>query len=1281
MTASPSPAADAGWNSTRGCWPCPAGDACVVRDSRITHPRFTHPKPAPDRTRIYTRILACAHSFFSSYFSHVLPLSPSRPPVCQLPHHLPSPAFSRWPASPSSASLGTCSFVPSQPDEGGPAALHLCSLKKLGASGSSLRREPLLRSTRSLHAHPPSRPVFRPHPATADWYQRTRSPAASTEYLYMTLAAPCGHMAQHSVPCPLSPASLPFCPLPTLDGALCLLRRSTTPRYYCALPWARNPRRRIGLDLALAGDAARLDTLAEPDQSRPSVETSRCRIASALSLLLFLFFTTASPPFRIPLSQLGLASQCPTTALDALSDLESIRQPTIHDAQGALTPPAACRLLTTRSRHRFQPPAYDAAGRDSRLLDASVYPSGARPGRRHKPASLSTQAAVSTQVNHIAPAGSTGPDDVAHKMEAPEEEPYTIKCICNFSDDDGNTIYCETCDTWQHIDCFYPENREEAIREDFAHSCADCKPRPLNRQKAIERTLRLRSSIVEPENIDKKAKRPPSKSHKKKPKPSDFPLNGNHGAAEGGKHGHSGDHHHHPSKKSKTSHRPSLSVSSQPSKRSPSYGNHRANPTHPPSPATTPPDLPDDFQIHHYSEGFCSMYNDVPDTRTNKFVSLAIPGALIRWVESSSALEKEVGRTPSEVFQEAVPALERKRPKLEIKDATQSLDNGTTLRWRSLKSTSPIEKDVPLIELNGEIGFQKDYCADSDNLWADLSSPLPFVFFHPILPLYIDTRKEGSLARDRAIPPSEQITLPWDFRLEKSVCQRWLHLLGLSDDDGAAQDEFELDESEYTAISNWIDRILSEYGGCACDLDNNCAFARFHRHYLYGKSQSRGNKKRPRKTKAHTISPSSTGHATNSRAASEGHIDERSEDRAKRDESVPARSKPSSRDRTPLRQGSFDQLGILTEPTDRDKRKVAMVEDSFRRMEQEQQQPPRKKKRVSDGTTTSTSSKSKSRTGSTPHIGSYADASTTSRSKSGSPAGSISPNLGNQPKPAASHRASADVQSPPRQSSAPPRSAYRDMGIQTDPVDDEWFSQPSALPCRKKRIISLSQRLLNNRFKARAEVDHKRISVSTSSRPSPADAMDVDAAEVDEKPDLPKAEAEVPQPASSSPAPPPPEQDEDKRAPDALPAPSSSEAPVPSSETPSSTLERPKGLELRVQLPTIPALDSTAASTPSTTATMPLSAGSSTVQSAFISSISSAANGVVATPSPIKKKLSLSDYTKSRMNKAAVKPSLGLITTKPSPAEVDEIKVENASESATTEKAESAVTLSTNGHP
>jgi hypothetical protein len=78
-------------------------------------------------------------------------------------------------------------------------------------------------------------------------------------------------------------------------------------------------------------------------------------------------------------------------------------------------------------------------------------------------------------------------DESPAKVEGGEEESYTIKCICTCIEDDGNTIYCDTCDTWQHIECFYPNNREEAIREDFAHACVDCNPRPLDRKKAMNR--------------------------------------------------------------------------------------------------------------------------------------------------------------------------------------------------------------------------------------------------------------------------------------------------------------------------------------------------------------------------------------------------------------------------------------------------------------------------------------------------------------------------------------------------------------------------------------------------------------------------------------------------------------------------------------------------------------------------------------------------------------------------------------------------------------------------
>lgn len=921
-----------------------------------------------------------------------------------------------------------------------------------------------------------------------------------------------------------------------------------------------------------------------------------------------------------------------------------------------------------------------------------------------KPVPPPTLAAVPSQAVPAAPATPVVKDEAtANAVETVEEEPYTIKCICNFSDDDGNTIYCETCDTWQHIDCFYPDNREEAIREDFAHSCAECKPRPLNRQKAIERTLRLKKAVLEEESVDKKSKRPPSKSQKKKVKPADSQAAGQSTLSESGRQANvAGDQ---PSKKVKTSHRPSNSVGSQPLKRSPSYGHSRSNPGHPPSPATTPPDLPDDFQIHHYSAGFCSLYDehDVPDTHNNAFASLAIPTALSRWLREADTMKQEVGRTHAEVFQTEPPEMDEKRPTLEVKDSTRALNPGTTLRWRSVKSTTSIDKDIPLIELNGEIGFQKDYCADPDNLWADLSSPLPFVFFHPVLPLYIDTRKEGSLARfvrrsckpnaqldtylsggseyhfwlvsDRYIPADEQITLPWDFRLEKSVHARWLHLLGLSEDEAAVQDEPALEASEYTAISNWIDRILSEYGGCACDLENNCAFARFHRHYLFGRSQNRSHKKKQRsKARNRTISPTSTSHATNSRAASESHVED-NVDSGNRGDATSLRNKTPTRDRTPLRQGSFDQLGILTEPTDRDKRKVAMVEDSFRRMEQ--QQPPRKKKRLSGSTPTSATSKPKSRNGSVAPMGAATDSSSLPRSKSGSPALSAgSPNMANPrnvlsgAKEVASISRSLSWQLPSRS-----RPSYRDAGIQTEPVQDEWFSEPCRLQSGKKRIISLSKRLMSSRLMERAGEEDRRRRCSVD-RLSGASAMQLDSPTSEHRP-LPKS-SPMTEPGSPS-----------LQSPDGTTM-NPAQGSAASAAVMNGVKPDPKSLrspEFRVQIPPVPSFDGTKAmSTPT------LSSGPIVQSPVMLSGLPSSftapgAYNVGPSPSPVKKKLSLSDYTKSRLNKTAAKVAAGgAALLKPGLTSPEEVRIEVSMEPAVLGKADEAASPSTtaattaNGH-
>lgn len=72
--------------------------------------------------------------------------------------------------------------------------------------------------------------------------------------------------------------------------------------------------------------------------------------------------------------------------------------------------------------------------------------------------------------------------------EVANEESYTIKCICQDPEDDGDRICCEACGTWQHRECYYTHNREEAIQEGFSHFCADCKSRhPDPRETALLR--------------------------------------------------------------------------------------------------------------------------------------------------------------------------------------------------------------------------------------------------------------------------------------------------------------------------------------------------------------------------------------------------------------------------------------------------------------------------------------------------------------------------------------------------------------------------------------------------------------------------------------------------------------------------------------------------------------------------------------------------------------------------------------------------------------------------
>lgn len=74
------------------------------------------------------------------------------------------------------------------------------------------------------------------------------------------------------------------------------------------------------------------------------------------------------------------------------------------------------------------------------------------------------------------------PEEVVANHEAVEEEVVIIKCICACADDDGHTVFCEKCETWQHVACYFPDGR---IPDE--HYCTDCSPHTIDTEAGSER--------------------------------------------------------------------------------------------------------------------------------------------------------------------------------------------------------------------------------------------------------------------------------------------------------------------------------------------------------------------------------------------------------------------------------------------------------------------------------------------------------------------------------------------------------------------------------------------------------------------------------------------------------------------------------------------------------------------------------------------------------------------------------------------------------------------------
>ncbi|MCJ1335591.1 hypothetical protein MMC09_000863 [Bachmanniomyces sp. S44760] len=701
---------------------------------------------------------------------------------------------------------------------------------------------------------------------------------------------------------------------------------------------------------------------------------------------------------------------------------------------------------------------------------------------------------------------------------AEEEEEYTIKCICDYQEDDGHTVICEECQTWQHVDCYYSKGDGRPATVPDIHNCNDCEPRSLDGARAIEIQRVKRTEQLDP--ADRKAKKPTTKSHKKKTKASD-PLAVGHsseGHLRNGSNGVASRDHPPPAKRPKTTHRSSNSVnaqgiiSSSASKRGTSASHGLQSPTKAPRNIT-----PTGYNSESCSLEFLRLYDDDPGDaplQANLFNDIAITSSLSLWSHDVEALAEVSPRTPGEIFMRCeqsldsmtLPILHRETRQ----DDTQTHD-GLHPKWTYLTIESFTPEGSIIGELRGKVGRMRDYVEDPANRWEYLRHPVPFVFFHPTLPIYIDTRREGTTCRylrrscrpnltmktilengadyhfcfiaNQNLEAGAELTIGWtlDTNIRTS----------LQDKSENVKQEPEQDEVRDNYVTDWAAKVLPDFGGCACSDPEGCTWLPYmSRHHSlpvdatpYVPRRGKKNRKPP-----HHISPSHTGNASNSRSSSEALKHQYEEDHDDtRSSSDSVRSKAQSRDMTPS--DTFNDVSTAggLEISGREKRKLADAQRRDQEEKQRIQSTQKKKKRNSGGSalntpTTATSVcigalqnldliadwNAQKQLGfpASSTLGSlYVDASTTKR-ESGSPI-SKSPITTKSPSKHALDSAKASAQS--RMSARRP--TYTDSSTQTDPTSDDW-SDP-AINASRKPFMSLTKRLLlrchNERIKIEQE--------------------------------------------------------------------------------------------------------------------------------------------------------------------------------------------------------------------
>ncbi|CUS09506.1 unnamed protein product [Tuber aestivum] len=732
------------------------------------------------------------------------------------------------------------------------------------------------------------------------------------------------------------------------------------------------------------------------------------------------------------------------------------------------------------------------------------------------------------------------PPSLANSTATPEDAADTsgeIDCICEISDDDGFTICCDKCDTWQHLVCVQ-------LNKDNVPSiyyCPKCDPRTLDVQMAKDIQQHRREE--EQAKRSHKKKRSTGTSHKKREL-----ANGTNGITPGKI----------SSSAEKTGvHGPGKLVSPKEMQQPPRKRGHRASaqsnnnagsnssashhsiltnvpntniPLDPPSARNgeTESDTDPEKPTRYLREGFTDLGNS-PDKYAGADVqrflhSLVMP---VPGPDVPSPLERLVYLNRQELASLGLP---KASPQV-LPEASRT--NPEHPRRRLLLGADCSQGDLIAI-YKGEVGFQDSYKKDRANQYSSWHHPKPYVLFHPNLPVYVDARRYGSEARfvrrscrpnlalrtividrseicfglfaNQALKPGAEITVSWDW--SGALESRRLVKEGF--------DIQRLSSEHLNELAVWMQQLTHKMGDCACSGGKECLVNQIRKiadgEAVAGRTlNGNGYSRKQRRTNAST--ESAVGSKRPSPDCQSVPL-KKEEDEEGRSVSPPvSRSKPRSRDITPsMPQDVAVERG---EMTGREARKFKEVLSRIEKQEQQPQVAKRRKRNSTVSLTPGASSlhspgtdmkdgiKVPDSAGTGPNHG-FVEYSVTDagvgRGASDSPVSSderIARRTVSYSPVGQLTQGSDTLKRASKTVVRPVRARYEDKAMQTDPVEGEipWWSpaavkappRPPRLPLRKR----LMQSLLRDREDAAATVleDKKRklgvVSGDSENIPSP----------------------------------------------------------------------------------------------------------------------------------------------------------------------------------------------------